>query len=1027
MIVYRPSRGNNTVALTYEGGYAGQSIGREIIIKDKYGPTDYFSWVYSDLSSDDNWFFKPITNVDFNVGTTYYRSLYIGPSERENLQEFIGTISSSVVSCQSSGTSGMPSSGAPTSGTSGTSGTSDITLGLFLEGIFTTNNSKNTIVLDNEYDTTKKLQNAMFNQSLVINTTLSIGQWAKIWIKINIPKLNYIPPYDCYTVNIGGLSIKLNYELARLSLSNVFHGKLNGNTVVSELIPEFGDIDKIHKIINDDTKSNIFYNDSDNKLFNLIVQRKDNINDNKYCIVDLSNISGPVDTIPNTKDIKADESIFTCITGSNFNKKYIIDIFKTNIQTKNYYYVFYNELKMVDDSETISTISGDIQRYYATYNLNRYYWQTGVMFVDLTHFSDDIFADIKSGIENSLSATNWTAETNIIKKDVFTTSISLQDDLFTLVGYDVENTYESSLSGDFRFVSSNKNFQTNINLLWEKDIIKKDIQIQSIKTPNVISLTTIDEKSNSVNKLIFDNISSLNMDDLKHEKSVFNLFNTSGQLIKYCDVGSPHGYKLKHFNDCSMWIDIDDNSLNEWVASFSFRLPCISIPVSSANIISHDETFVSHNTILYKTDYSNSSLISEPLFILPPSLSGNLNIFNINVLSSNISPVKFNYSDNKITVISMDASGNSLSHDISGFRIKLNQENTITVRTIKKQITDICGILSSMFCEIYLNGDLIWGGKSYIKGTLDPLTITYNPSKQFSGSISFVELKSYIDDIDVYAKCFYNIQSNISWSNCVNNTVNTIIDKNLQKYKHKSVIRINQLPNINSNILYPIILKGHGYLVDNFNIYNERALRSVDLQTQKNKVFDFNKINLNKIDIAVTWVGSSIILDSMVSDYDILNDTLTVWVNLPYYNGNELVIYYNTQDIDDTTKTSNNNPFKINYSTWIMDKFIKTFNNRFTNQKIFNSGENILYLKNNDTNYIVQIDNLFMTGIKNVYKSNKFDISIKDDQMDREQFKSISDFINTYIKTFKPDIMTLNKVVSKYDYITETENYTPKG
>jgi hypothetical protein len=36
MLVYRPSRGNDSVALTYNGEWAGQSIGREVIIKDKF-------------------------------------------------------------------------------------------------------------------------------------------------------------------------------------------------------------------------------------------------------------------------------------------------------------------------------------------------------------------------------------------------------------------------------------------------------------------------------------------------------------------------------------------------------------------------------------------------------------------------------------------------------------------------------------------------------------------------------------------------------------------------------------------------------------------------------------------------------------------------------------------------------------------------------------------------------------------------------------------------------------------------------
>jgi hypothetical protein len=72
MIVYRPSRGNDSVTLTYTGEWAGKSLGREVIMKDKFGPTDYFLWYSSDLTADSSWFFKPVTNVDFTTGTTYY-------------------------------------------------------------------------------------------------------------------------------------------------------------------------------------------------------------------------------------------------------------------------------------------------------------------------------------------------------------------------------------------------------------------------------------------------------------------------------------------------------------------------------------------------------------------------------------------------------------------------------------------------------------------------------------------------------------------------------------------------------------------------------------------------------------------------------------------------------------------------------------------------------------------------------------------------------------------------------------------
>ena len=162
MLVYRPSRGNDSVTLTYTSEWAGYAIGREVIIKDKFGPTDYFLWYPSDLSSDSTWFYKQVTNLDFTTGLTYYRALYVGPHEKENLQEYIGSIGSSVTTCTSS------------------SPTSDIEISLWAEGTFTTKDSKHSILLDNEFDTSGKLQSSTFAPTLNINKTLSVCQWLKI-------------------------------------------------------------------------------------------------------------------------------------------------------------------------------------------------------------------------------------------------------------------------------------------------------------------------------------------------------------------------------------------------------------------------------------------------------------------------------------------------------------------------------------------------------------------------------------------------------------------------------------------------------------------------------------------------------------------------------------------------------------------------------------------------------------------------------------------------------------------------------
>ena len=359
MLVYRPSRGNDSVTLTYTGEWAGLSLGREIVIKDKFGPSDYFLWYQADLSSDSTWFYKPVTNLDFTTGLTYYRAIYIGPHEKENLQEYIGTISSSVTTC-----------------TSGSS-TPDVEVSMWAEGIFTTISSKQSILLDNEFDTTGKLQNGTFSTSLPINQTLTVGQWLKIWVKISVPiNLSLVDIENlCYTLSVGSLSIKINKAISRLSLSRVFHGNLvNDDITTKELIPTINEMGKIHKVINlEPNQTHIFYNTVDGDFHNLIVERHNNAYDNKFIDVNASPVTGPITGFDTFSDsLKAVQDVFTCMVSGDLNQKYIVDIFASKLPDRSYFYIFYNQLSKFDDGLTVSTSSETYSRYDANYGHTKY-------------------------------------------------------------------------------------------------------------------------------------------------------------------------------------------------------------------------------------------------------------------------------------------------------------------------------------------------------------------------------------------------------------------------------------------------------------------------------------------------------------------------------------------------------------------------------------------------------------------------------------------------------------------------------
>jgi hypothetical protein len=1025
MLVYRPSRGNDTVTLTYSGEWTGQSIGREVVVRDKFGPADYFLWYYADLSSDSTWFYKPVTNVDFIAGTTYYRALYVGPHENENLQEYVGSIVSSADTC----TSGS-------SATSATSGTSDIQVSLWKEGLFTTTNSKNSITLDNEFDSTSVLVSAgaTFTPSLVVNQTLSVGQYIKIWVKITVPQNPALADEDnCYIINVGSVSIPVIKDKSRLSLSNVFHGDLNDDKIIlKELIPKIDEMGKIHKVINIDRRqSHIFYNNiSGGDFHDLIVERNNNIYDSKYIDVNASAVTGPITGVELASSItlKAPQSVFTCLVSAGLEVKNIVDIFVTNLPEKSHFYIFYNKLNK-SDSGTVSTSAGEIDKYSANYGHNTYYWSCGVIHLDLNTFRDETFDETPTGYDNKLVSNNWTGEDYKLKDNFYLTSVSLQDDLFTSIGYNTENSYQTEAPSAAPYIIEGKNYFTELMFLWEKDILLDDVKTQTIKTPEMSIVNTIENRSNKTSQLVIDNWNGINSDDLLHYKNTYFITDTSGATHKYCDLGSPHGGKLKHYEDTSISFDTQEN-LNEWSSTFSFRMGVVE--ENPTSFYPYDYNNASHEHMVYATDAAivTGSNLSKAPVKLTPSISGNVGIFAINVKNStyNTLTCSLDTTNNVFNITTLDSSGGTISTTASN-TLYLGQENVITINTTKKQVHNTsCVCRSFVNYQVYLNGSLLSEGMTYVIDSLDPLVVTYNPDKKFSGSLSYFEVKPYLDKPQEYANVMYKIHGNFAWTKLLENIENTTATtKELQVFKNKRTFYFNNLPTSTQEIIVPVVLQGAGYkFEDTYTQYNKNTLRTYDDKNKTSVTFDFKLLNLNTIDLAFTMAGDSKLLDWTADEYDIVNDRLVVWVKIPKYTGQKFTIYYNSQRIAARTPSERPNAFVNNHGTWTMNAFATTFGYRFVDQKIFNVGENIIYLQKQDEKYLVQIDYQYMYGVSKIYKSNKFDVAFDDRTVTPESMEYYESFIGESISLFKPDYMTINKVRSKFDYRLESDNYTPK-
>lgn len=1020
MLVYRPSRGNDTVTLTYNGEWTGQSIGREVVIKDKFGPEDYFFWYYPDLTSESTWFYKPATSIDFLTGTTYYRALYVGPHERENLQEYIGTIASSVDTC----TSGS-------SATSGTSGTSDLNVSLWNEGLFTINNSQYSIVLDNESDTTNKLASATFTPSVVINQTLSVGQYIKLWVKVNIPQnTSLIDQDNCYFINIGNLSIPLLTDDARLSLSRIFHGNLNSEEIIlKELIPKIDEIGQIHKILNkDNDKTHIFFNNITGGTFHdLIIQRKDNVDDNKYIYVDASAVTNQI-TGFDFNSIKAMENVFTCTVSGNIETKYIVDIIATNLNDRSHFYVFYNKLNRID-SGTVATSAETFDKYEVNYGHNRYYWSAGVIHLDFNAFKNETFDEIQSGYDNKIMTNNWTGIDYTLKNNFFITSISLQDDLFTAIGYNTENSYQTTTATSaIGFVDIGKNYFTELMFLWEKDILLGDISLQIQKTPEISEIKTVKNRSNDIAQLTIDNYSGIDSFDLQHYRSILQITDISGSDLKYCDMGSPHGNKLKHYTDASISFDTQNN-YDEWCSTIAFRFGVVTSLPSGYESFDAENAIHNHNIYTSQIPLVTGGTLAKIPLALPPSISGNIKILSVNIKNTTTSVMDVYYEDssNTVTVETLSTSGSSVTNTYS-HKMYLGQENTITINSIKKMVYDSsCVSKNVVNINLYINGVSIFNGNTYVFNSIDPLIVTYNPDKTFSGALTYFELRPYVDNIARYAKSMYRIHSNIAWARILDTLENKNTQKELQVFKKKRYIYFNNLPTVNEQIIVPIVLQGKGYAFEGtYQNYNKNVLRTYDNNNTNSITFDFKDINLNDIDIAFTEEGNSNLLEWIADEYDVLNDRLVVWVKLDSYKNQKIIMYYNSQRIEARKSTERPNAFKDMYGVWTMNKIETTYGYRFVDQKIFNCGENVLYLERGNEKYAIQIDYQYMYGVSNVYKSNKFDILIDDRNTTPETTPYFESFIKDTMKLFKPDYMTINKVKSKYDYRLESENYTPR-
>ena len=614
MIIYRPSGGNNVtpVDIDTNGNWLGESLGAELV-KEKALRVFPFTKVDSKLISTDNtvpgsqssnWFFKSITDFDFIRGATTYRCIYIGcesddPSQ-VNFSEYIDNIAASVAHT-------VPTVYPPayTQSQADTYLNSSLSLSLWYEGKYNIFSSKNTFVATDELDSHNDIESLVtasarpWAASLSFNEYLKPGEYLKIWIKRDCSKDKTLIDFSgfTYTFTINDLVIKnIEKSAGRLNVSKVYSGDLSAPNEIDlkELLSLEVQYKDILKIVDIKDLSNIFYVDTSNNIHNLIIKNYGSISQNKFIDYDFSSVTGAISGNANY----AFSRVVECLNGNIqyfgeiknelryfLNTKFIIDILPSNKDDIQNCYIFYNEL-VSDSTDPL---------YEVKYNHTNYSWNFGVIKLDLSFSNESEFADILSGYNNKrdISITD-TVGIFTLKKDYFASSVILQDDLFTIVGYEIEDCKID-------------NKKTYINYLWEKDIILNVPSLTTSFVPKTKSteITTVENDGKGEAYLIFNDLSKVNNTDFNSTRQI-NFLNDGKEYLK---MSSPHEKEIKIGTGSVSYDAVE--KLDDMSYTIAFNIEESSINTShSTSIIGEtnfNDTFPPHKHLLLDSVYKDYS------------------------------------------------------------------------------------------------------------------------------------------------------------------------------------------------------------------------------------------------------------------------------------------------------------------------------------------------------------------------------------------------------------------------------------
>lgn len=1019
-IAYLPSEGGiNKVGLTKDNLWFGDSIGGKVVDKikvKKFSSTvNYFTNVYGNLDSTSRWFFKDVTEYNFLNGITLYRCIYIGSDERYRETEILGNIAASI-------THNGPDAA-----------DYSVTVDIATDGKFTAFTSHSTKVLETEQDPTSVVSTRTdWASSINFSTPLNPGEYIKVWIRMKFAEsasLADVTDYD-YFISIKDLTIPMRRTNGRMSMSKVFSMSLTEeNYIMRECLPKDFLVQNIYKVI-DNGNINVFHIEND-RLKLLIIKPGSNPDNSKYISLDISTfvpgitannefisnitecftavISGTAATsgTPATTgdmidypDISYD---YTNIVGT----KFLVDVFGSNKPDRNDFYLFFN---------TFLTDTSD--EYIQRYGHRNYYWNCGVVHINLNHLNDAFFESVEAGYANVKNINLIEQYVEIIHDRFFIESVILQDDLFTGTGYIPE---------DCR-ITNNK---SKLVYLWEGDVVNRKPVLQMFNIPSAFSTVanTIENNAGTEAYLTFDE-SHVNLINYGYFRDV-HLINDG---VKYVQLG-PATQAAFHHGLSPVSYDMDNNELNQFSSTWSFGVSTQSItvvvpPVTGSceitttpamSAVETDDVYFDENNPnhWHLTDQSQfDSFVGGTLAVNRSDydlnlLDKNIPIFNIHCLGSqDLSAMKasYNFKARKWSLIVNTEIGDPYEVEVSEVELFATAENTITLNLFR-QLDYGCSKKYIVHMDIWVNGKQLFNGISYTKYTNDTFVITHNYEGTFAGWLSYWDVKKYIEtDVSKYATSMFQILSNIAWAELQSEIENVTEVESLKMFNFKRHILMRNLDwGSKESMVIPVVLQGNGYNID--TSYNSEIRRSV---------FDFSKIDINQKSFAFTMEGSSDLLAWKAGTYDIERDLLVVWVRIDNWSGQRIVMYYADNRMVHDLETLY--PYRDDwYALWHMNNNVKIPITRYVDQKVFAGGEQFVRVSNSDgVEYLIRIDKQFVFGYTETYKSNKFDINWDDRTADKSTTDLINDFIRTHVPKFKPSFMEIRDVNSIFPYTLES-------